>query len=225
MSFLSSLGQILSIGGGIALAPLTGGASIAGGLGLAKAINGIDQNAQANKLEKQNVRPIDTPEGEYYQNEAEANANAKLGLGAQQYTNATQGIERNQEAAQRAAGRVNGGGLASITGILGQTNNAQSTLDAQDEAARERNINTAYTMRNQLAQRKAQAFNWNDKQKFLENASAIRAMKGAAQQNIWGGLQTLGGSAMSAFNGGAMGAANTAGSDVGSAIGSGMSGL
>lgn len=197
MSFLNTLGSIAKIA-----APIVG--TIAGGpfgaligAGISKAIGGIQQGSEAGQIN--NPRPVDAPENELLQNTAEADANARNGMDAQQYGNAQDNIQRNMNFGLRTA--VNRGNpLAVLSGLTSAGNDATNSLNQQDELDRQRNQATAYQIRSALARRRQQAFDWNDKQKFLENASAIRALKASSNQNIFGGLNTLG-TAMAYKNG------------------------
>lgn len=200
MGFFGFLGNIakaaLPIAGGL----LGGPAGLVAGLGAAKAIGGIGQGNTADALEKQNIRPVDAPESEYLQNVAEANNMAQNGIASSQYNSSLNNIQRNQNFALRSATN-RGGGLAALSGIIGAGNDAYSNLGVQDQIARERNLQTAFQQRRALALRKQQAFDWNDKQKFLENASAIRALRASSSQNIWGGLTSIGSAALGGFGG------------------------
>lgn len=201
MGLFSVLGDVLKVAAPIVGTVVGGPFGSLIGSGISKAIGGIQQGSQASALEKNNARPVDSPESQYYQNEAEANANAQNGIGTQQYQNAQDDIQRNQQFGLRAATQ-RGGGLSTISGLVDAGNRATNSLNAEDDAARVRNQQMAYQIRTALARRRASAFDWNSKQKFLENAAAIRALKASSAQNIWGGLNTIGTGAAMQMNGG-----------------------
>lgn len=222
MSFLNILGDIGKIAapvvGGIAGGPF--GAALGAGIG--KAIGGLQEDSEANALSAQNPRPVDAPENELLQNEAEANQRAEQGMGAQQYSNSENDIQRNQNFALRAGTQRNGG-LATINGIAATSNDATNRLNQQDEADRMKNQDMAYQIRSALARRRQQAFDWNDKQKFLENASAIRALKAASAQNMFGAATTIAGAGIQQPTPNGMGGFNYGGNNSGAT--SGWSGL
>lgn len=189
MSFLTTIGSIAApVVGGL----LGGPAGAVAGAGLSKVFAGIGQGQTAAELAKQNVRPVDTPEDAYYQNEAEANQRAEQGMGAQQYANSENNIQRSQNLGIRTS-QNQGNSLAALGNLVATGDQATNNLNQQDYVDKTQNQDMAYKIRQQLAARQQQAFDWNDKQKFLENAAAVRALTAASQQNIFGGLNTAAG--------------------------------
>lgn len=166
------------------------GMALAGLGALAKVGTGIVQGIKANKLEKQNIRPVEQVQNEYFQNVADAERMAQGGMQAQQYNNAQQGIQRNQQGVLRVLGRSAspGAGLASL---LRGSNDAQMNLDVNDANMRTQNQRLLMSQRGVLAGQKQNAFDWNQKSKYLAQASRIQALRGAGAQNLMGGFNDV----------------------------------
>lgn len=165
------------------------GLALAGIGALAKVATGIGQGIKANKLEKQTIRPVEQVQNEYYQNVADAQLLAQQGMPAQAYNNATQNIQRNQQGVLRVLGRSAApGGLASI---LRQSNDATLNLDVNDANMRVQNQRFLMGQRSVLAGQKKEAFDWNEKSKYLATAARIQALRGGAAQNLMGGFSDV----------------------------------
>lgn len=166
------------------------GMALAGLGALAKVGTGIVQGIKANKLEKQNIRPVEQVQNEYFQNVADAERMAQGGMQAQQYNNNQQGIQRNQQGILRVLGRSAnpGAGLASL---LRGSNDAQLNLDVNDANMRTQNQRMLMGQRGILATQKQNAFDWNQKSKYLAQASRIQALRGAGAQNLMGGFDDV----------------------------------
>lgn len=184
----------------IPLAALAGGAQILGGA--IQGVTSIFQNAKARRLAKENVRPT-------YQIPTEINANLRMaksranqGLSPQAYGNALNNIWRTRNAGLSAL-RDRRSGLAGISKLGQVTNDATLRLDIAD--ANERKDNERFLMgQNQImAGYKDKAFDWNQRQKFVENADAIRGLYGASRQNFAAGINNIAGGGIMAMYGGA----------------------
>jgi hypothetical protein len=166
------------------------------GLGIGQGIAGIFQNARANKMARNNPRPIYNIPNEVFANQQMAQQMATQGMPAQEYQNTLKGIQ-TQQAAALAASTDRRGGLSNIASIQGQSNAAMGNLQAQSAEQRIANIRNLMAQNNQLAGYRDKAWDYNKRQKFEENAAAIRALKGSATQNMTQGF----GSALGAAGG------------------------
>jgi hypothetical protein len=176
--------------------PISAGVSAA--TGLLSGITGLFQKHRANQLEKQNVRPMYNIPQNINDNLAIAKSQANQGL--PQYLRDLQNIGRNQNVTINTA-QDRRGGLGAISQIQQGTNDANLNLDVKDAAYRIAN------MRNLMAQNQVYAnyldkqWDWNNKQKYLENAAAVRAMRTAGNANLNTGLNGIIGGAAIAANG------------------------
>ena len=75
--------------------PFPLGLALAGVGALGKLTTGIFQGIKANKIDKQNVRPVQTIQNEYLQNVSDAEQAARMGMPLQQYQQAQQNQQRN----------------------------------------------------------------------------------------------------------------------------------
>lgn len=225
MGFLNILGDVAKVA-----APIVGSAfgplGTLAGAGLSKVISGAQQGSEASKLAAENPRPVDAPEDAYYQNEQEADQRAQQGMASQQYENSENNIQRNQNLGVRLA-QNSGNPLAALGNIVATGDNATNSLNQQDQIDKTQNQDQDYQIRHQLAARQQQAFDWNDKQKFLENASAIRALNAASQQNMFSGLNTFAGGSNQTMGpyGQMQGSPSTLGNGFTGLLGKGLKGL
>ena len=162
-------------------------AGIEAASGLAQGISGLFQSARAKKLASQNVRPVYQIPDEIKANKELAQIYANQGMPSEQMAQAQKGIGRSQ-AASLAASADKRGGLATIAGIQDASQNAQANLAAQSAAMRMQNIRGLMGANAQLAQYRDKAFDYNQAQKYQENAAAARALQAAGTQNIQQGL-------------------------------------
>lgn len=171
-------------------------AGTAAAAGVAQIGIGVGQGAKAKKLEAANVRSDYTTPTEILTNQAIASNRANSGLPSEQYLKQKRDIDRNATRAILAA-TDRRGGMSAIAATQANTDDATldlNTADAKQKLANEKNL----MQQNQVvAGYKDKEFDWNKKQKYLENASAVRALKGAGNANIGGGINTIvGGAAM-----------------------------
>lgn len=160
-------------------------AAIAGGIGvLGKLWSGFSQKNQANKIAKNNPRGVQTVQSEYQQNVNDAELMAKNGMPSQQYNNALNNIGRNQAGGLRLASRK--GGTSGIASILRAGNDATANLDVQDSIQKNRNMLNLLQERRVLGGQKQAAWNWNTRDKYLENLAKEQALRGAGNQNLAG---------------------------------------
>lgn len=161
------------------------GAALSGLGALGKLGTGIVQGIRANKIDRNNIRPTQQVQQEYFQNVQDANQMARLGLPQQQYNLARQNILRNQS---NALGLLNRSAnpAAGLNAMLRAGNDATLNLDVQNAQARNQNLRSLMGQRQILAGQKQNAFDWNEKSKYLVQAAKAQALRGAGIQNTMG---------------------------------------
>jgi len=155
-----------------------------------KGVSGLFQIGKGNRLAKQNVRPTQLVNENIAKNAAMAEQMANQGLPQAQYNQAIQGINRNQSGAYAGLGR-SANPSAGLASLVRAGNDAVLGLTAADSQARIGNQRFAFGQRSALANEQKDVFNWNSKQKYIENAQAAAALQGAGRQNAFGGLSDL----------------------------------
>lgn len=177
---------------------LLAGAKAAGGL--ISGIRGLFQGGKARKLAKQNIRPEYEIPKEIEQNLRMAKTRANNGLSTAEYGKAMNNIWRNRNSAMSSA-QDRRGGLAMVSTTNQLANDATTSLDVTD--ARERKDNERFLAgQNQvMAGYKDKQWDYNKRQKYEENAAAIRALYGAGERNLNKGLDGIIGAATTYFGG------------------------
>lgn len=185
-------------------------AIIAGiGLGasaLASGVYGISQNNKASAIEKSNIRPTQYVDPAYQQNVNQAQQMAQTGIPQEAYNNQLNQIGQNQAGAISQLNRSAnpGAGLASV---VRAGNAAGNQLNAEDAAARNRNMMVLMQQKDILANAKQDAWNYNYADKYSENLAKSQALRGAAAQNIGGAFNAVGSAGMNLLGSGLMGGA------------------
>jgi hypothetical protein len=182
----ASLG--LSVGtpfGGVGGVIGAGVGAVAGaGLGL---YSGLHQKAQAKKLLQQTPYPTQPiPQG-IEQNATEAGRLALQGLPSAQYQQAMNNIQRQQENAIIAS-QGQRAGMGTIGNIQQGGQDALLGLSAQDQAQRIKNIENAQQQNQVLGQYTNQSFDWNQRNRYLQNYQYAMSLMGAGNQNIVRGI-------------------------------------
>jgi len=180
---------------------------IAAAPSIVKGIAGIAGIFKGNKMAKNNPFPTETVNQNYVKNSAIADQMALVGLPQQQYNNSIQNIGRNQSAVLNQLSRSNNSG-AGLQSLLRASNDATMNLDAQDAQARLRNQGIAMQQRGILGQQQDKVWDWNNKQKYIQQANAAAAVQGAGRQNAFGALTDLSQLGQS-YLGGQIGGQNT----------------
>lgn len=163
-------------------AAVVGGASTVYGIG-----KGISQSAQANKIDKNNPRPVYDIPDEYKQNQSLAKQMAQVGLPQQQYNNQLNAIGRNQAAGIQTLGRSANPG-SGVASVVRASNDASNNLNAQDAAARQQNQRFFIGQNGVLGQQKLAQQQYNKFDKYTEQFNKSAALRGAANQNIQNGV-------------------------------------
>lgn len=157
---------------------------------LFKGISGLFQIGKGNRLAKANKRPDYEIPQEFQQNLNVANSMAQNGLPQQQYNNALNNFNRNAGGALSVL-RRGYNPAAGVASVLNATNNATLDLDMKDAMDKDSNMRNAMQYRSLMGQQRLAKWDWDKRQKYLENAQAAGAYQGAGRQNLAGAMDGL----------------------------------
>jgi hypothetical protein len=165
-------------------------AAVAAAPQIIKGIGGIFKNAKGKKLAKQNEFPDEAVNQNIIQNSAEADQMAQTGMPQAQYKNQQQAINTNQAGAVRllANGNMPNSSLSSLTRA---GNDATATLNSQDAVDRQQNQRFAIGQRGLLANEQNRVWDWNKRQRYLQNARAAAEYMRSGSQDISGALDNV----------------------------------
>lgn len=160
---------------------------IAAGIGVGTAVySGIraaKQKKDAQKLSDQNRFPTQEVPQAAQEAEKIAENNANVGLPGATYAKAQQDISRSAASALSGA-KDKRGGLALIPYIQQQTNDANLGLNSADAQMRNQNRNTLLGQKGQMAEWQNNIWDWNKRQRYIQNAAAVRGLLGASRENM-----------------------------------------
>lgn len=152
-----------------------------------KGVAGIADIIKGNKRAKGNKFPIEQVNAQLQQNAAIAQNMARTGLPQQQYNNSYNNIMRNQAGALSSFARnPRGNNLASL---LRASNDATMGLDAADSSARMNNQRFSLGQNQVLANEQNRVWDWNNRQRYIQQAQSIAQQIGAGKQNAFGALE------------------------------------
>lgn len=151
------------------------------------ALTGLSQKKQANKIIAENAFPEMSIPSAILQNQRLAQAYSNQGLPSEQYNMARQNIARAGSTALRGA-MDRRSGLAAISGIQRNANDANLNLDVQNANAVRQNQRQLMNINNQVGQWQNNVWDWNKRQRYLQNAQTARALLGAGNANLNTGL-------------------------------------
>jgi hypothetical protein len=211
--------------GGLGTAALIGG-GLAGVSAIGKGIAGLFQGKKADNIDKTNPYPTMVVQPGYYQNLAQAEQQAKVGIPQQQYQGQLNAISRNQASGIQALSRTQNPS-GSVASIVRAGNDASNNLNSQDAIERNRNLLNLMQQRQTLAQQQQGAWDWNSRQKYLGLLAKSQALRGASMQNLNGAfndLSSAGSALISSGIGGSQRTPNVNGAGAGVPIGSGYVG-
>lgn len=179
------------IGGAIGSAVPGVGTLIGAGAGaLLGSITGLFQKKKGNALLKQNPYPTEPIPNELLANQQQAQRMADEGMPSAQYQQAQKNIQRQQVAAiQSAQDRRLGG--ATISGVQQATNDAQANLDAKSAEMRRQNQLNLQSVNNDVAGYRSKAFDWNQKNRYLQAYQLGNSLVGAGNANMFAGADKL----------------------------------
>lgn len=196
-----------------------------GASALGKGIYGAVQNHKASEIEKSNIRPTEAVDPIYQQNVNTAAQMAQQGIPQASYNNQVNSINQNQASGISALNNSANPG-ANLASVIRAGNSANSNLNAQDAAARNKNTLALIQQRGILAGAKQNAWNYNYADKYSEGLANSQALRGAGSQNIAGGLGELGQAGMGLLGAGTFSGSPKSGNGngYGSPIGAGYRG-
>lgn len=165
-------------------------AAVAAVPSVVKGIAGLFGIGAGKRRARRNIRPTAEVNENYLKNVALAENMGRTGLPQQQYNRAFQNIGRNQASALNTISR-SANPSAGVNSLLRSSNDAVLNLDMQDANARLNNQRFAFGQRANLAQDQQRVWNWNKRDKYLEEAQAAADEIGAGRQNAFGALDNL----------------------------------
>lgn len=176
-----------------ALAPMLGDAAKKASAILPAAIqsiSGLFQIGRGKRLAKQNPFVNEAVNENIVRNVAEAENMARQGMPSQQYNDQLQSIQKNQAGGVRLLNRSTNPS-AGVASLVRAGNEATGTLNANNAQQRIANQRFAIGQRGILANEQNRVWDWNKRQRYLQNAQAAAQTLNAGRQNLFGGLQSL----------------------------------
>jgi len=147
-------------------------------------ISSILQSGKAKRLAKENQRPIEMiPQGVTDSVQLAKTLAMSGGLQGATEMAAKKEIARKAATAQAEA-TTRRAGVATAGAVQETSNEAGLQLAARDEAARTANTQNLIQQNQTLAGWQDKVWDYNNRQKYEENAAAIRALKTASQENM-----------------------------------------
>lgn len=153
---------------------------------------GLHQYLEGKKIAKGNNRPTYEIPPEIAQNLSQAQQQALQGLPEEQKQQYISNLQRSSAYGLSQLGSRKAG-LSGIAAINQNQNDAYGNLLAQDSAARMQNQQQLYGQRQNMADYKTQAFQFNKVDPYYETLARSEALKGAGIQNIGNSFQIAAG--------------------------------
>lgn len=150
---------------------------------------GAWQYFKGKQEEKNNPRPTYQIPDEIKQNLSQAQMMALEGLPAEQKQQYIQNLQRTSNFALNAMSSRKSG-LAGLSGLVQNQNDAYGNLLSQDSAARQQNRQMAMQQGQVMANYKDSAYQQNQSNPYYEKTAQAQAMQGAGLKNIFGGIQS-----------------------------------
>lgn len=190
---------------------IPGVGTLVGGLGGAAlgVVSGLFGKKKANNILANNPRPTEAIPSEVLANQQIAQGAALQGMPSEQYDQAQKNIQRNQSAALTAASTTPGGGVRNIGAIQQASNDASGQLNAESAEMRRQNISQLLGANNQVASWKDKLFDWNERQKYIQQYNYGMGLLGQSNQNLLSGADKLLGTAAGAAASGLFGSNGT----------------
>jgi hypothetical protein len=163
-----------------------GGTVVTSGISLAKSAS---DKHEAKKLAKDNARPAEgVPQG--IQDSVEiARMLATQGLSGVSLAASKRDIARSGATALASATNKKSGNQT-VGAIEQGTNDALLDLEVKDSQARGANMQNLQQQNQLLGNWQNQIWQWNSKNKYEENAAAIRALNTSSQENLNAGIES-----------------------------------
>lgn len=170
---------------------------VSAGVSAGKAIHGAVQKRKARKALESMERPQYEQSSMLKENLAQARRDAQRGLPEQVMQRQAQNIDRQGAMAAQNIRSLQGG-LAGVGGAVQAQADSFSRLISQDAAAREANKQQLMAARSAMAGEEEKAFQRNVMNPFDEQRAALGQNMAVGQQNLSGGIDQLGATAMQA---------------------------
>lgn len=180
-------------------------------------VSGLLGIGRGKRMAKRNPFVNESVNENLIKNAAIAENMARVGTPQEQYNNQLQAIQKNQAGGVRMLSRTNNPS-AGVSSLVRASNEAIGGLNARDAMDRQQNQRIAMQQRGILAGEQNRVWDWNKRQRYLQQAQAAAETIGAGRQNLFGGLQGLSQLGQMALSGGQGGGSKTGG-------GSGLSGF
>jgi len=175
-------------------------AGIGAAVGLAQTVTGIVNNKKAKKAaaELERTRPTYRMSEEVGRELAYANSElANGGMSARAeaaYNNLT-----NQQFSSSLSGLLKGGGsVNNVAETFGASEEGRQRLRLLNDEMRLKQIDNRVRAQRYMAEQQDKEFMYNVDQPWKDKAAAVSAAREQAQRDIWGGVKTIGGTAMQA---------------------------
>lgn len=167
------------------------GSLISTGGGLLSSIFGSSQRRRARRLERQNVFTPYQENTLLQQNLLDAERRRSIGLPMQVYNNQLSQLQFGLSTGLRSLSRGASTPFNVATLLGGYNRGIQNlnALDAQQMAQNEQQVRQARTS---VAQDQRYAYNVNYLQPYMQTRQEIASLRGAGNQNIFGGLSLIG---------------------------------
>ena len=150
--------------------------------------SGLARGSRARRLERNNPFPTATVDPNIVRNQQRAGQLARVGLPG--FNNYLSNIFRSQAGALRGA--TTSGRSVNVASILGQTNQALLGLGTANEEARINNERLAMDANTAMSAENQRVWNWNEATRYQQMAQRIAQLRGAGQQDLYGGIGMIG---------------------------------
>lgn len=203
---VGTIGKDAAIGASLG-SVIPGVGTLIGGVGGAAVglVTGLLGKKKAKNILNQNPYPNEGMPSEVTANQQIAEGEATEGMPSEQYQEAQKNIQRNQNAAISAASTTPGGAVKNIGAIQQGSNDATGQLNAQSAEMRRQNIGQLLAVNSQAASWKDKLFDWNNRQKYIQQYNYGMGLLGQSNQNIMTGADKLIGTASGAAASGLFG--------------------
>jgi hypothetical protein len=195
---LSDAGTGAKLGGYLGPEGALVGGVLGAGVGL---VSGLFQKKKGNALLKNNPYPTQSVPVDELANQQQAERMADEGMPSEQYQQAQKNIQRNQAQAIAAQQDRRSGG-ANVGAIQAQSNDAEGNLAGQSAQMRRQNQLNLQTVNTDVAKSRTAAWDWNSKQKYLQNYQYGQSLVGAGNANMMSGADKLLGGLTQAYSSG-----------------------
>jgi len=175
--------------------PLAAGAIATAGLGVGQLISGAKKEKEASR-ELSRLHPaLYGIQPEYYENRNIMATEAGQGMPSATKDYLTSEAGKGLGAGIRALTQT-GGGVNDISKLMDVYNRSLSKIGAEDAETHLKNIQYFMNANKDLAGQKSTQWTINEYQPYQAKLKELTKRREAAEQNIWGGFQTIAGAGM-----------------------------